>query len=423
MKKLKKLGKENSIFIGSISWMMTLVLFLFSGCTVSRIPQEDERLLVEKEAPVFDRRFEKLGIDEIDPKRMWVQRDKSASREPVAVNNYTIADLVDKTKNGVVNIYTLKIEEREARFGIHPNDLLPIRIPLISSILEIIPFQVPIPFRTKGVSLGSGFIINDQGYILTNAHVIYNATDIRVVLSERRKEFPARIIGMDTLTDTALIKIETRENLTVIPLGDSDNLRVGEMVVAMGNPMGLRHSVSSGIVSATERVAPQLNDQFLDFVQTDSAINPGSSGGPMINMHGEVVGMNTAILAKAQAIGFAIPINTAKEVMPLLLLGRTQRGWLGIKAMPLTDQIAAALNYPDEHGIVIIDVQKGSPAEKAGIKMKDVISGLGGAPLESFHLFRRKLLGLIPGQEIQLTIWREGQHLELTAVLESREEE
>ena len=147
-----------------------------------------------------------------------------------------------------MNIYTIRVDERDVKFGISPNDLLPIRIPIVSNILDIIPFQVPIPFKSEGFSLGSGFLINREGYILTNAHVISNAVNIHVVLAEGKKEYPAKIIGIDRLTDTALIKIEPDFVPTVLPFGDSDKLQMGEMVLAIGNPLGFQHSVTSGLI-------------------------------------------------------------------------------------------------------------------------------------------------------------------------------
>jgi serine protease Do len=311
----------------------------------------------------------------------------------------------------------LQVEEKEARIGISPNELLPITIPIISHILDIIPFKVPIPFRSEGISLGSGFIINDQGYILTNAHVIHNSLDIRVVLSENRKEYPAKIIGIDHLTDTALIKIEVDFPLSPIPLGDSDQLKTGEMVLAIGNPLGLKHSVSSGILSAKERISPNPNDKYVNFLQTDSAINPGSSGGPLINLYGEVVGINTAIVSNAQLIGFAVPINTAKEVMPLLVLGKPERGWFGAMAQPLTLDEAVELDYDSDHGLIVTGVEPDSPAQKAGLKANDIIVKFNGQAIDDFIIFRRKLLGLTPGANIQLTIFREQKVIEVSSTL------
>jgi len=388
---------------------LLLLLFIVAGCSVSRMPKETWESLVDGEDPIFDRRFHNLSYQDLDVENLWTEGEDSGSRRNLAIHNNTFAEVTEAVKDGVVNIYTRRVEERDVKFGISPNDLLPIKIPLISTILDIIPFKVPIPFRTEGFSLGSGFIINEQGYILTNAHVIHNSTDIRVVLSGGRKGYPARIIGMDRLTDAALIKMETETRVKVLPLGNSDNLRMGEMVLAMGNPLGLRHSVTSGIVSAKERISPHLHGKHMDFIQTDSAINPGSSGGPLLNLYGEVVGINTALVSKAQSIGFAIPINTVKEVMPMLVLGRTERGWFGAMAVPLDDQKARELNHPGGGGILIEEIEKGSPAEKAGLRPDDIIVELNGQHLKNFLIFRRKLLGLAPEQELQLVISRNGE--------------
>lgn len=177
-----------------------------------------------------------------------------------------------------MNIYTLKLEEHDIRFGLSPNDILPLRIPLLSDLIDVVPWKVPLPQQSQGISLGSGFIINEEGYILTNAHVAANATEIRVVLSGDDQQIPARIIGMDPITDTALLKAEAGFPLQALPLGDSDALKVGEMVIAIGNPLGLTHTMTSGLISAKQRVIPGQGGQVLDFLQTDSAINPGSSG-------------------------------------------------------------------------------------------------------------------------------------------------
>jgi len=399
--------------------LIVLLALVLCGCTLSRSPKKPGKSLVSKEAPIFDKRFRDFSFQDLEVKNLWKEGENGENRENIPIHNNTFVEIAERVKDGVVNLYTRRLEEREAKFGISPNDLLPIRIPLVSAIFDIIPFKVPIPYESEGFSLGSGFIINEQGYILTNAHVIYNATDIRVVLSEREKHYPAKIIGIDRVTDTALIKIEPDSLLTVLPLGNSDILRTGEMVIAIGNPLGLRHSVTSGIVSAKERVSPQLSEVFVDFIQTDSAINPGSSGGPLLNLYGEVVGINTAIVSEAQSIGFAIPANTAKEVMPMLVLGKTERGWFGVQAAPLGSEKALELGFPDEGGILVLEVEKKSPAEKAGLKPKDIIIALNGQSLKDFLFFRRKLLGLAPGHRIQLTIFREGETKEISGILSS----
>jgi S1-C subfamily serine protease len=403
---------------GKTEFLSSLVigLSLLAGCSVSRTVNEG-KILVTQDSPIFDKRFESVTIKDINLKNFWVQGDSSDEREPVPLDNHTFSRITEQVKRAVVNIYTIRLEERDAKFGIAPNDLLPIRIPLVSAILDIIPFQVPIPFKEEGYSLGSGFLINREGYILTNAHVISNSVNIRVVLSEGKKEYPATIIGIDRMTDTALIKIEPDFTPAVLPFGDSDKLKMGEVVLAMGNPLGFQHSVTSGLISAKERVAPSASDRYVNFLQTDSAINPGSSGGPLVNLHGEVVGINTAIVEHAQLIGFAIPINTVKDVMGMLITGKTERGWFGAHAAPISPAEALELNYSESEGMIIKGVEKDSPAEQSGLKINDVITQLNKMPITNLAILRRKLLALVPGQEIHLTIFRDRETLEITSTL------
>lgn len=413
---------KNSLFAYSVirhivSCLLGLLAFTVTGCSTSPAQNDPIPTLVTADAPIFDKRFKEVSFQDLNLEDFWVENDTRKTRDSVPLNNNTFADLTDKVKDAVVNIYTLQLEERNMKFGISPNDLLPIRIPIVSTIFEIIPFQVPIPFQSQGMSLGSGFIINEQGYILTNAHVVQNALDIQVLLSEGKKAYPAKIIGLDRLTDTALLKIEPDQPLTVLPLGDSDRVRMGEMVLAIGNPLGLRHTVTSGLISAKERGSSKTNDKYAYFIQTDSAINPGSSGGPLVNLYGEVVGINTAIVSEAQLIGFSIPANTVKEVMPLLVLGHTERGWFGVKAIPLSIEDAAELNYSGEDALVIEKVEKNSPAEKSGLRSKDIIVKFDGQPIKKFLIFHRKLLGLAPGKQISMTIWRNGKEKKITSTL------
>ncbi len=401
---------------------LIICLSLFVGCSVSRTTNPD-KTLVTQDAAIFDKRFESVSLKDINLKNFWLHGDSSDDREPVPLDNHTFSRITEKVKKAVVNIYTIRLEERNAKFGISPNDLLPIRIPLVSAILDIIPFQVPIPFKTEGFSLGSGFLINEQGYILTNAHVISNSVNIRVVLSEGKKEYPAKIIGLDRMTDTALIKIEPDFTPTVLPFGYSDKLKMGEVVLAMGNPLGFQHSVTSGLISAKERVAPHAGDRYVNFLQTDSAINPGSSGGPLVNLHGEVVGINTAIIEQAQLIGFAIPINTAKDVMGMLITGKTERGWFGAHAAPITAEEALELNYPDLEGMIVKGIEKDSPAEQSGLKINDIITQFNKMPITKLAILRRKLLVLAPGQEIHLTLFRDGETFEITSTLARKKTE
>jgi serine protease Do len=412
----KERARRTGIWRYAATWLLPATLLMAgAGCSVSKHPTPPDKVLVSKEDPIFDRRFENIGFEDVNLEQFWTELPRRGQPEAIPITNKTVADLVDAVKDSVVNIYTSRLEEHEARFGIAPNDLMPIRIPVISSILEIIPFQVPIPFSAQGVSLGSGFIINEQGYILTNAHVIQNATEIRVALAEGKKQYAAKIIGADPLTDCALIKIDTGMPLKPLPLGNSDTLRVGEMVIAVGNPMGLTHTVSAGMVSAKERIVPRLKDQLLDFVQTDSAINPGSSGGPLINLYGEAVGINTAIIPDAQLIGFATPIEIAKTVMPMLVLGKTERGALGISARPVNAR--DTLETELRNGIVVIDVEEGSPAEKIGVQKNDIITHVDGVEIVNFLRFRRTLLGLTPNRRIELTLFRNGKTSTVTSAL------
>jgi serine protease Do len=396
-------------------WLVLAIAL--TACSLAPPRQPAEKPLVSEDAPVFDQTFRDVDLDDVELRDFWIEAEPAGEASDVPLSNRTVADLVERTRNGVVNIYTRVLEEHRALFGISPNDLLPIRIPLLSAVFDIVPWKVPIPFRTEGFSLGSGFLINRHGFILTNAHVVFNATDIRVVFSGRQRELAATIVGMDRLTDTALLRIEADFPLAPIPLGDSDALSVGEMVVAVGNPLGLNHTVTSGLISAKERVIATPRTQLLDFLQTDSAINPGNSGGPLLNLRGEVVGVTTAIASDAQSIGFAVPINTVKEVMPLLIVNRTERGWFGVTARPLAPGEAKQRGYPSPYGIVVENVERGSPAAASGIEAGDLIVRVGDREIDSFVLLSRQLLRLLPGDEIRVTLLRGGDLIDITSTL------
>ncbi len=393
------------------------------ACTITPAKEESPESLVPADAPIFDNRLHGLRRDQLDLSRFWDEIPPGIERaEAIPLHHRTFADVAARAKGGVVNIYTRRIVERELQLGFQLQDLLPIRIPVVSAILEVIPFQVPVPFQSEGFALGSGFVLNRQGYILTNAHVIRNATDVEVVFSDRR-EASAKIIGTDPLTDTALIQVQVTADwaLEPLPLGDSDALDVGEFVLAVGNPLGLSHTVTSGLVSATQRMVPGEALKLLDFVQTDSAINPGSSGGPLLNLHGEVVGMNTAVLENAQGIGFAIPINTVKAMLPLLLIGQTARGWLGITAIPMSWAEAQARGLDRAGAPIVQSVEAGGPAEKAGLLPGDLIVDVNGEPVPGIVELRRTSLSLLAGDEVVLGVLRGDVRYELRLVLASRE--
>lgn len=268
-------------------------------------------------------------------------------------------------------------------------------------------------------SLGSGFIISSDGYILTNNHVVDKATDIKVSLTDGRT-FEAKLIGKSPDIDIALIKIET-QGLPSVTLGDSEITEVGDMVIAIGNPFGLSHTVTSGIISAKGRVIGV--GPYDNLIQTDAAINPGNSGGPLFNSSGEVVGINTVIIASGQNLGFAVPITMVREVLPSIKTkGRPDMGWLGVTAQPVTPDLAAALGLQEPIGALVNSVEKGSPAAKADLRRGDVIIELDGKKiLAPSELPRMVAFGHI-GKTVRLKVIRQSQSLEIKAVIELRPE-
>jgi serine protease Do len=275
--------------------------------------------------------------------------------------------------------------------------------------------------KPRGKGQGTGFIINKGGFILTNSHVVESADDIRVRLVDER-ELTAKLVGRDERTDIALLKVEAGGELPVAPLGNSDELQIGEWVIAIGNPFGLDHTVTAGIVSAKGRrdVRPGgANTGYYDFIQTDASINPGNSGGPLINARGEVVGINTAMNAQAQGIGFAIPINMAKVIAPLLRqFGRAPRSWLGLYPQSMTVQLRRAFGVSDTRGALVADVVAESPADHAGLKSGDVILELDGRAIHRADDLQW-LVGTRPaGTRVMMTVLRDGKTSKAEAVLQ-----
>jgi Do/DeqQ family serine protease len=268
-------------------------------------------------------------------------------------------------------------------------------------------------------SAGSGVIFNaETGYILTNAHVVENATAITVTLQDGR-DVEAQVVGRDTLSDVAVLKVKA-DGLTQIPLGDSAKIEVGDFVVAIGNPFGLQHTVTSGIISGLSRSG--INpDGYEDFIQTDASINPGNSGGALVNLKGELIGINTAILSKSGGnigIGFAIPINMAKNVMDQLLkFGAVKRGVLGVNIYTVTPEIARSLGLANVHGALVSEVVGGSAAEKAGVHTGDVITAVNGQNVKS-NAELRNVVGLLRvGDKVDIGLLRDGNSKRVTAVL------
>lgn len=273
------------------------------------------------------------------------------------------------------------------------------------------PGQKGTPKEFKQRSLGSGVIIDENGYLITNNHVIDKADEI-VVRFKGGKELPAKIIGRDAKTDLALIKVEADEELPSLLLGDSSKLRVGDWVLAVGNPFGLENTVTAGIISAKGRIIGA--GPYDDFLQTDASINPGNSGGPLINLRGEVVGINTAITAQGQGIGFAIPVNMVKKIASQLRdKGKVVRGYLGIYFQPVTPELAEQLDMKKPTGALVAQVIKGSPADKAGLKNGDVITEYDGKDVEDWHDLPALVADTPVGKSVEVVVIRDGDEKEL----------
>ncbi len=322
----------------------------------------------------------------------------------------SFAPLVKKQTQAVVNISTKQVVKVQQRS--------PFGDPMMDDFFK--RFFGDLPQREQvRQSLGSGFIIDADGYILTNNHVVDKAQGIKVALSDGRV-LDAKLIGKSPEIDIALIKVDAT-GLPAVTLGDSDALEVGDWAVAIGNPFGLSHTVTAGIVSAKGRVIGI--GPYDDLIQTDAAINPGNSGGPLFNIKGEVVGINTVIIASGQNLGFAIPINMVRGVLPSIKeKGRPDMGWLGVSAQSITPELAAAFGLPDPIGALVNGVVKGSPAEKADLRRGDVIVELDGKKiLDPAELPRMVAFGHI-GKAVTLKVLRQGKPVELKAVIEMRPE-
>ena len=280
--------------------------------------------------------------------------------------------------------------------------------------------------RGHGRGQGTGFVIHKSGYILTNSHVIEGADDIRVRLSDER-ELSARLVGHDDRTDIALLKVDAGADLAVAPLGNSDDVQIGEWVMAIGNPFGLDHTVTAGIISAKGRrdVRPGGSQTgYYDFIQTDASINPGNSGGPLINARGEVIGINTAMNAQAQGIGFAIPINMAKVIAPLLRqYGKAPRSWMGVYPQSVTVNLMKAFNLKDRRGALVSDVVTESPAAKAGLQTGDVIVDFDGHAIKRADDLMWLVATTPAGKHVPMTVYHKGTSSRVEVTLQAAPEE
>jgi serine protease Do/serine protease DegQ len=265
----------------------------------------------------------------------------------------------------------------------------------------------------KQPSLGSGFIIDKKGDVLTNFHVVKGADEITVRLSSK-KEYRGKVVGTDSKTDLAVVRFQPDSELTVATLGNSDALKVGEWAIAIGNPFGLDQTVTVGVISATGRSDVGIT-AYENFIQTDASINPGNSGGPLLNLRGEVVGINTAIVAAGQGIGFAIPVNMVKRVVGQLVeRGKVVRGWLGVAVQPLTAELAQSLGARGTAGAVVASVYPGSPAADAGLRQGDLILTFGRTPVEDYHHLQRLVADSEVGKSIAVGLLRKKTPLDVT---------
>jgi serine protease Do len=335
---------------------------------------------------------------------------------PVVVEGMRVsyADIVDKTSPAVVRI--------EADHKSKPSGQM--QFPGGGDDDFLKQFRLPQQNQRPQVErgLGSGVIVKADGTILTNNHVVESADKITVAMSDN-KTYDAKVVGTDEPSDLAVIKIQA-DNLPFLTLGDSDEVRVGDIVLAIGNPLGIGQSVTSGIISAKGRRTGLSDGSFEDFLQTDAAINRGNSGGALVNLNGELIGINSQILAGGSGggnigIAFSIPSNMAKTVMEQLIKdGKVHRGMLGINIQNITEDTAKAMQLSERNGVLVSGVKSGSAAEKAGLKRGDVITAINGEKIEDSNVLRNKVAGTLPGTDIKITVNREGKEQEFTAKLD-----
>jgi serine protease Do len=322
----------------------------------------------------------------------------------------SFADLAERVSRGVVNIQTSKTVTGQE----------------FPRVFEEFFFGGPFDERQqrerKVPSLGSGFVISPDGYIVTNNHVVEDVDSIKVAFADGGAELEAKVVGRDPKTDIALIRVETDRELFALPLGDSERVRPGDWVVAIGNPFGLEHTVTAGIVSAKHRVIGQ--GSYDDFIQTDAAINPGNSGGPLLNLSGEVIGINTAINPRANTIGFAVPVNMAKEILPQLRAsGHVTRGWLGVVIQRITPELAKEFKLDDDKGALVSKVMPDGPAAKAGIERGDVIVEFDGHPIADWNELPRQVALTPIDRKVDVVLVRGGKKKTVSALVGKLEEQ
>lgn len=337
-----------------------------------------------------------------------------APQAPLVVDGVrtSYADVVERTSGAVVRI--------EAELRNRPQAQAPQGQNPLEDFFRQMPQQRPGQRPQLERGMGSGVMVSADGTILTNAHVIEGAERITVLLNDN-KSFEAKVVGTDKPSDLAVLKIEA-QNMPFLTLGNSDSVRVGDIVLAIGNPLGIGQTVTAGIISAKGRRTGLSDGSFEDFLQTDAPINRGNSGGALVNLNAELIGINSQILSTSGGsigIGFSIPTNMAKSVMEQLLAnGKVRRGMLGVNIQNITEETAQALELKERTGVLVSNVRAGSSAEKAGVKRGDIITAINSEKIDDGNVLRNKVAGTLPGAEMKLTVLREGQPVELTATLD-----
>jgi len=318
--------------------------------------------------------------------------------------------VAEATLPSVVNIYT------EQRVRVNPGFDSPFGDnPLFREFFRDF-FGAPKKREYKSTSLGSGFVITEDGYIVTNDHVIKNADSISVKMSDK-KTYKAKIIGSDPKTDIAVIKIDAK-NLKPLKFGNSDALKIGQWAIAVGNPFGLNGTLTVGVISAKGRSGLGI-ETYEDFIQTDASINPGNSGGPLLNIYGEVIGINTAIVASGQGIGFAIPATMAKPIIEQIInKGKVDRSWIGVGIQDLTPELAKSMGVKIDHGVVVNKIYPNSPAQKYGLKEGDIIIKCNNESISSASDLQKVVISSKVGSEIRLTVIRDGKEIILKVITE-----
>lgn len=345
------------------------------------------------------------------------QTDANGQVVPASMNTFiesgAIDQIVEKCGPAVVMIETVTKEPRSSRYFRTPFD-----DPFFRDFFDGFRFE---PELRERQGMGSGFIISKDGYILTNNHVIEGASEINVTLTTRKEAYKAKVIGTDEELDLAVIKIDAGNNLPLLKLGDSNKVKVGNWVIAIGNPFGLDHTVTVGVISAKGRPVAIEGKEFKDLLQTDASINPGNSGGPLLNLQGEVIGINTAINAEAQGIGFAISSSSVQQVLEdLMEKGKVVRPWLGVYMQPVTEELADYFGLDKPQGVLISAIQNDSPAEKAGLERGDIILEYNKQPVQEPEELQKLVRESKIGDKVILLIHRQDKTMYVTVTIEEK---